>query len=198
MPDSLSPSDERQLVRSAQQLNEEALSALFNLYYPKIFRFGMSHLGNVHAAEDLASDVMLKMLESIHTYRFKGPPFSAWVFRIARNRLIDVLRRRRGPRSREVGLNESLVSPQIAPDIIIERVMEQREIWQALQQLNDRQARVIVLRFIHELDTATVGAIVGCSPGSVKSLQHRALKSLRRVISPEVSTFVRVPAAEMA
>ena len=194
MLDSQSLSGEQQLVRRAQRMDEEALSALFDLYYPKIFRFGMSHLGNVHAAEDLASDVMLKMLESIHRYRFKGPPFSAWVFRIARNRLIDVLRRRRGPRSREVGLNESLVSPQIAPDIIIER----REIWQALQQLNDRQARVIVLRFIHELDTATVGAIVGCSPGSVKSLQHRALKSLRRVISPEVSTCVHVPAAEMA
>src|SRR2546425_8746512 len=106
MLDSPSLSGERQLVRRAQQMDEEALSAIFNLYYPKIFRFGMSHLGNVHAAEDLASDVMLKMLDSIHRYRFLGPPFSAWVFRIARNRLVDVLRKSRGPRSQGVDLNE--------------------------------------------------------------------------------------------
>src|SRR5437867_1379134 len=180
-------------------MDEEALSALFHLYYPKIFRFGMLHLGNVHAAEDLASDVMLKMLESIHRYRFKGPPFSAWVFRIARNRLIDVLRKSRGARGQGVDLNESLESPGVAPDAMIERIMEHGDIWRALQQLDHRQARVIVLRFLHDLDTATVAAILGCSLGSIKSIQHRALKSLRRVMSSSGgSALSRVASSETA
>jgi len=82
---------EWEIVRRAQGFDEDALKSLYETYYPKIYSYAFLQMGDVHAAEDLASDVMLKMIESIKSYRFTGLPFGAWVFRIARNRLIDAV-----------------------------------------------------------------------------------------------------------
>jgi len=109
-------------------------------------------MGDVQAAEDLASDVMLKMIEKVHTFKFQGMPFGAWVFRIARNRLIDLHRRRK--RRGEV-------------------------------DLTPEQRQVIVLKFIEGFDNRSVGRIMGRSEGAIKSLQHRALGALRRILHPE-------------
>ncbi len=88
------PSDlilrEWELVQRAQTLDEGALASLYSTFYPRIYNYVFLHLGDVQTAEDLVSEVMLKVLESIKKYQFKGTPFSAWVFRIARNKLIDL------------------------------------------------------------------------------------------------------------
>jgi len=146
----------------------------------------MSQLGDAQMSEDFGSEVILRMLIAIQKYRFRGPPFSAWIFRIARNKLIDLLRR--DNRSPRVGLTESLASPNLAPDTMIERAMERGEIRQALQHLPNEQAEVIALRFFQELDTASVASILGRSQSAVKALQHRAPKSLRTIVAPEVPT----------
>ena len=98
--------EEWDLVRRAQNFEEDAVRQLYEAYYPKIYNYAFMQMGDVQAAEDLASDVMLKMIESIQSYKFRGLPFGAWVFRIARNRLIDLHRRRK--RRGEVDLSETL------------------------------------------------------------------------------------------
>lgn len=196
MSDSLSPAEEQELVRRAQDLDNDALSALFSSYYPKIFRYGMTHLGNTQVSEDFASEVMLKVLDSIQKYRFRGPPFSAWVFRIARNKLIDQIRR--DNRRRWVELSELLESPTVTPDAAIERALVHGEVRLALRHLTDDQAQVIALRFFQELNTASVAAILGRSQCSVKSIQHRALKSLRRVFASDAHTSAAAAVAEAA
>src|SRR3990170_4533574 len=65
------------LVRRAQQHDEAALESLYQTYYPKIYNYAFLQMGDVQAAEDLASDVMLRMIESLKGYRFKGLPFGA-------------------------------------------------------------------------------------------------------------------------
>jgi RNA polymerase sigma-70 factor (ECF subfamily) len=140
-------------------------------------------LGDIHAAEDLASEVMLKVLESIKKYQFKGTPFSAWVFRIARNRLIDLHRRRK--RHGEVNLTEPLAAMQIGPQTLAERALDRGQLQLALRHLTDEQRQVIVLKFIEGFDNASVARVLGRSEGAIKSLQHRALNSLRRVMSGE-------------
>jgi len=74
------------LVRRAQQYDNDAIHTIYETYYPKIYNYAFMQMGDVQAAEDLASDVMLKMIEKVHTFKFQGMPFGAWVFRIARNR----------------------------------------------------------------------------------------------------------------
>ena len=126
---------------------------------------------------------MLKLLESIKKYRFRGTPFSAWVFRIARNRLIDLHRRRK--RRGEVNLSEPLASMQIGPQTMAERALERGQLQLALKYLTDEQRQVIVLKFIEGFDNASIARILRRSEGAIKSLQHRALNSLRRVMAGE-------------
>ena len=175
--------EEWALVRRAQDHDEAALEALYQTYYPKIYNYAFLQMGDVQAAEDLASDVMLKMIESLHTYRLKGLPFGAWVYRIARNRLIDLHRRRR--RRGEVDLSETLDSSLANPQVLAERALERGQLQVALKHLTDEQRQVIVLKFIQGFDNRSVGRIMGRSEGAIKSLQHRAMASLRRVLYGE-------------
>jgi len=174
---------EWELVQRAQALEESALADLYSTYYPRIYNYAFLQLGDIQAAEDLTSEVMLKVLESIRKYRFKGTPFSAWVFRIARNRLIDLHRRRK--RRGEVDLTEPLAAMQISPEVLAERALDRGQLHLALKYLTDEQRQVIVLKFIEGLDNGSTARILGRSEGAVKSLQHRALNSLRRIMSGE-------------
>lgn len=171
---------EWELVRRAQGFDEDALHVLYQTYYPKIYNYAFLQMGDVQAAEDLASDVILKMIESIKAYQFKGLPFGAWVFRIARNRLIDLHRRRK--RRGEVDLSETIASTLASPQAMAERALERGQLQIALKHLTDEQRQVVVLKFIQGFDNRSIGRIMGRSEGAIKSLQHRALHALRRVL----------------
>lgn len=171
------------VVRRAQEYDEPAVAALYEKYYPKIYNYAFMQMGDAQASEDLASDVMLKMIESIHKYTFRGLPFGAWVFRIARNRLIDLHRRRR--RRGEVDLSSGLSSALASPQALAERALERGQIQVALKHLTDEQRQVIVLKFIQGFDNRSIGQIMGRSEGAIKSLQHRALGALRRILYQE-------------
>ena len=175
--------EEWDLVRRAQNYEEDAVRQLYEAYYPKIYNYAFMQMGDVQAAEDLASDVMLKMIESIQSYKFRGLPFGAWVFRIARNRLIDLHRRRK--RRGEVDLSETLSTALANPQVLAERALERGQLQVALKHLTEEQRQVIVLKFIQGFDNRSVGKIMGRSEGAVKSLQHRALGALRRILYPE-------------
>jgi RNA polymerase sigma-70 factor (ECF subfamily) len=174
---------EWELVRRAQQYDEDAIQAIYTTYYPKIYNYAFMQMGDVQAAEDLASDVMLKMIEAINTYKFQGLPFGAWVFRIARNRLIDLHRRRK--RRGEVDLSETMSTALANPQVLAERALERGQIQVALKHLTPEQRQVIVLKFIEGFDNRSVGKIMGRSEGAIKSLQHRALAALRRILHPD-------------
>lgn len=171
------------LVRRAQQYDNDAIHQLYQTYYPKIYNYAFMQMGDVHAAEDLASDVMLKMIESMQSYKFRGLPFGAWVFRIARNRLIDLHRRRK--RRGEVDLSETLSTTLANPQVLAERAIERGQLQVALKHLTTEQRQVIVLKFIEGFDNRSVGKIMGRSEGAVKSLQHRALGALKRILYPD-------------
>lgn len=172
---------EWRLVERAQALDEAALAELYSAYYPRIYNYAFLQLGDIQTAEDLTSEVMLKLLESIGKYRFKGSPFSAWVFRIARNKLIDLHRRRK--RRGEVNLTEPLAAMQISTQALAERALDRGQLQLALKYLTDEQRQVIVLKFIEGFDNGSIARILGRSEGAIKSLQHRALHSLRRILS---------------
>ena len=81
------------LVARAQQGDQDAFATLYNTYSKKIHSYLRYHLNNrAEVAEDLAADVFLKAMEKINSYQFNGVPFSAWLYRIAHNHLIDFLR----------------------------------------------------------------------------------------------------------
>jgi RNA polymerase sigma-70 factor (ECF subfamily) len=175
---------EREMIQRAQNMDEGALAWLYQVYYPKIYNYALVQLGDVAMAEDLASSVMLKVLESIHNYKWRGVPFAAWAFRIARNQIIDLHRRRK--RRGEVDLDVAIATnSDYDPQPMAELALERSRIQAALLTLTDDQRQVVVLKFIEGFDNGSIAKILGRSEGAIKSLQHRALLSLRRHLSQD-------------
>jgi RNA polymerase sigma-70 factor (ECF subfamily) len=174
---------EEELVRRAQEFDEEALASLYELFYPKLYNYAYLQLGDVHQAEDLASEVLLRVLESLSGYRFRGVPLTAWVFRIARNCIIDLHRRRQ--RRPQVSLHDGIPGTEDSPHALAERSVAHSELRLALTRLTEEQRQVIILKFVEGMDNASVARVLGRSQGAVKSLQHRALVSLKKILSSE-------------
>jgi RNA polymerase sigma-70 factor (ECF subfamily) len=136
--------------------------------------------GDAEEAEDLTADVFTRVYEKIDGFQPQGAPLSAWVFRIAHNRLIDSIRRR--PRQSHVGLDEL---PEMSAGPAFGGVAQQlalEQIKAGLARLTREQRQVIELRFLEAKTLAETAAIVNRNEDAVKKLQARGLASLRRGI----------------
>ena len=175
-----STSDERMLVSGAKALDERVWKEIFDTYYVRIWTFLQYRVGNISAAEDLASQVFVEAVAGIDRYTYRGIPLGAWLFRIARNVSSDYLRKQmRHERAAAEAAAEPDTSQPSEPDVDGEQLM------QALTQLTDDQRQVVVLRFFSDLSTADTATVMRKTPGSIKALQHRALASMRRALTAD-------------
>ena len=78
-----------ELVRNAQRGDQESFGKLYEHFYDKIFRYVSFKSGQGMDAEDITGEVFFKMLNSIESFKWKGYPFSSWLYRIAHNLVID-------------------------------------------------------------------------------------------------------------
>jgi len=172
--------DEVELIQRAKAYDPDALSTIYERYYQGIYRYVYYRVGDSALAEDLTGDIFVKMLHGIGSYNIQGVPFSAWLYRIARNRIIDHLRRQ--PEKVDLSLEEARVETIASGEAMLENTLRRDELLKAVQVLTDEQRQVIILKFIEDLDNATIAAILHKTEGAVKSLQHRALDTLRHYL----------------
>jgi RNA polymerase sigma-70 factor (ECF subfamily) len=170
--------DEQTLVRRAQEHEQEAFAELYERYFDKIYRYCVIKTGNRTEAEDMAQQVFLKAAKSISSFKWKNVPFSAWLYRIAHNQLVDHLRKK--SRQQSLPLDEAVAVSDSNPQKTTELKMDIEEMIVATRGLTAAQREVISLRFAGELPIARVAEIMGKSQGAVKALQHSAIIALRK------------------
>lgn len=171
--------EEHELVRRAQDLDPVAFGEIYERYYIGVYKYVYYRIGDQTAAEDLTMEVFVKALEAIDGFMFRGIPFSAWLYRIASNLIVDYFRRQ--PSMPELSLEERLVMNEAHP-IRIDQDFSHQALRAALAELTDDQQQVIILKFVDGLSNLEVAQILGKTEGAVKSLQHRALMSLGRAL----------------
>jgi len=177
--------NEESLVRRAQELDQAALTQLYEENFDKIYRYVVLKIGDRTEAEDMTQQVFLKALKSISSYRWKGMPFSAWLYRIAHNQIVDYLRKK--SRRNFVPLEESLTAGNDDPVKQAEQNIDIEHLAMATKKLTAAQQEVISLRFTSEMPVAEVARVMGRSEGAVKALQHSAIVALRRVMTEEIA-----------
>ena len=173
--------DEESLVQRAKQHDQEAFTQLYEKYFDKIYRYVALKVGDRMEAEDITQQVFLKAIKSISSFKWKGFPFSSWLFRIAHNQVIDHLRKR--TRRETVALEDTLLTSDDDPQLALERKLDIEQLALATKELTRAQQEVISLRFAGELPIAQVAKVMGRSEGAVKALQHSAVVALRRVLT---------------
>ena len=168
-----------EVLEKARQLEEFALSTLVRKCYPFVFRYFYYRSIIREDAEDLTSDVFVRVVNSIRSQ--KGY-FPAWLFSIAKNLLIDYYRKK--GKSRETSLEE-IEEPFSNSDENKRDVLQSKRIEKMLNLLTDEQKEVIILRFIEGNTNEEIAKIMNKSVGAIKGLQFRALSALRVILKKE-------------
>lgn len=176
--------DEQSLVRRAQQQDQEAFAELYEAYFDRIYRYIALKIGDRIEAEDMTQQVFLKAMKSLPSYKLKkGVPFSAWLYRIAHNQVVDHFRKSaRQPTSQ---LTEAITpdeDPDDNPQRQTELKVDTERLIVATKKLTPAQREVIALRFASDLPVAEVARLMGRSEGAVKALQHSAVVALRKIL----------------
>lgn len=180
-PNSTRAETESQIIARAKAGDAEAISQLYERYAPQVRRYIASRLGDPLLAEDVCSDVFVKMLEGLDRYEDRGWPFSAWLYRIAYARTMDMLRQAR--RRPSVPLDESAPQPLEPPDDAVIARIAYHEIQGVMRVLTRDQRLVLRLRFDEDRSLAEIAESLGRTVGSVKALQHRGLTRLAEVLA---------------
>ena len=172
--------DEESLVRRAQKQDQEAFARIYEEYFDRIYRYITLKIGDAVEAEDLTQQVFLNTLRSISSFKWRGKPFSAWLYRIAHNQVVDYLRKKKRT---AVPLEETLASAGDNPQQAAERKLDIEQVLAAARHLTGAQREVISLRFTSDLSIAQVAGVMGKSQGAVKALQHSGIVALRKALS---------------
>jgi RNA polymerase sigma-70 factor (ECF subfamily) len=187
----------------ARRREPAAVTRIYTVYAPALFRFFMAAVGDRPTAEDLTGDVFKSAIEGLP--RFRGPveALGGWLFRIARHDLFDY--RRRQDRNPVQPLDDLLEEAALAggamdpEELALDRVEGER-VLAALRQLTPDQCEVLLLRMVANLTAPEVAGILHKSTEAVRALQHRGLASLARVLgvtngtsSPELHSLSSDP-----
>jgi RNA polymerase sigma-70 factor, ECF subfamily len=171
-------------VRLAQEGSAHAFALLYDRYVDQIFGYVYHRVGHRQTAEDLVSDVFLRALRRISTFKWQGVDFGAWLMTIARNRVHDHFKSARF--RLEAPVEEVFDSPVQSGGDNPEQALLSSDLTQqvhdAIRQLKGEQAEVLYLRFIQHLNVAETAAVMGKTDGAIKALQYRALKSLAKLV----------------
>ena len=177
---------DRSLVQAAQA-DPARFDALYRKYVAQVYSYAVYELRDQHEAEDATARTFLSALAALPRFREQADPaegpeastFRVWLFRIARTTVAE--RRRALGRHPQAPLEAALTLPTPG-DIAAEAISrdEAGAAWRAIDRLDEDRRRAVILRFVHELSTAEVAAILGRSEGAVRVLVHRALRSVAR------------------
>lgn len=178
---------ERGLVARACLGDSDAFAALYESYVDRVYRYLCSRVLRNDLAEELTAQAFLKSWEAIRGYRPGAAPFAAWLFRIARNVLIDHLRREKESVPLEL-LEPILEDASANVEALAARALEVDRLRGALGKLTEDQLQVLTLKFLADLPTQEVAQVLGKRAGTVRALQMRGLKTLARLLEAEAGS----------
>jgi RNA polymerase sigma-70 factor (ECF subfamily) len=179
----MSRNDEAQLIRRAKQGDEAAFAEIFTRHHDAVYTYLLYRVNDVQVAEDLTGEVFLRLVARIDRFTYRGRPILAWLYTVARNLMVD--HQRKNVQASVLELEDRWVSSDPSPPEVAERGLTRECLTRSLKHLTEEQQRVIVHRLIEGRSNAEVASLLGKTEGAVKSLQHRALASLRRAVAKE-------------
>jgi RNA polymerase sigma-70 factor (ECF subfamily) len=168
------------LVEDARGGDPRAFGRLFDHYHGSVYRYIVSRVHRPTDAEDLTQLVFVKALEALPRYEARGVPFGGWLFRLARNAVIDHVRTHR----EHAALDAAAEHPggDAGPDEVVAVRQALDEVAVALEALTEEQREAIALRFFAGLSAREAAEVMGKQEGTVRGLQFRAIAAMRRTL----------------
>jgi RNA polymerase sigma-70 factor (ECF subfamily) len=176
-------SAEKELLQAAQRFDQKALAQIYDLYSPELYRYAARYLGDPSVAEDCIADTFSRFLKAIRAKRGPKDYLKAYLYRIAHNWIADYYRRAPDV----VELKDTQPSNETSPEQAADLRLRQAQMRNAIMQLTLDRQQVISLKYLQGWKNEEVAQALHKPVGAVKSLQHRALASLQKILSKEKS-----------
>ena len=173
-----SVSEEQELLQLAAKLETKALAEIYDTYSPGIYRYAMRLLGDMTAAEDCAAETFARFLKSLQEGRGPRDHLQAYLYRIAHNWIVDFYR----SHEKTFELSETLTCDQEIPEEEAAKHIRQKQVRKAILCLTVEQQQVISLKYLEDWCNEEIACAMRKPVGAVKSIQHRALKSLQNIL----------------
>lgn len=190
---------EQDLIKKAQKGEVEAFEQLIRDYEKRILNYCFRMLGNLSDAEDAAQEVFVKIFRFIGSFNGQSS-FSTWLYRIASNVCLDLLRKaKRRPQDtvsihqeNDDGEEYSIAIEDTEPNPYERAQLSeaQQALKKALEQLSDEHRQVVILRDIEGLSYEEIAEAMGTAPGTVKSRLNRARQMLKKLLEQDKELFL--------
>ena len=172
--------DDRHALEGLRDLNQQVIGAIYDQYFSEVYRYVLYRMGDTSLAEDIASDVFVRLLEAAQVGRGPKTNLKGWLISTASHIVMDHLRRKYRRPEEEISDTMPDLSPSIAAEI------DQREqnelVNSAYAQLTPEQQNVLALRFGQGYSLEETANLLNKNVNAVKALQFRALASLQREV----------------
>ena len=171
------------LLKRAKAYDTAALAELYDRYAPKMYAYIYRRVSDAALAEDLTSELFVRVLRAIKNENAWRDSFTSWLYRIAHNLVVDHYRRR--PPVAPLPLSESLMDRGDTPAVRAEHALAQESLLSAIRCLTPAQQEMLALRFGEGLTARETAQVMQKTTGAVEALQHRATAALRRILMGE-------------
>lgn len=168
-----------ELLGAARQGDEAAFTAIYDLFFEKIYRFIFFRVGHKEVAEDLTEDVFIKTFHGLGKLQ-KDASFESWLYQIARNRITDYYRSKK----LVIPLDEVENTLEYETNVVdIVNLQSQQKIFiKLLKELTTEQQTVIKLKFLEGLNNDEIATMLDKKEGAIRVIQHRAIAKLKSLI----------------
>lgn len=177
-------------IDGLNSLDDQAITAIHNRYYPDVYRFARFRVSDDCTAEDIAGEVFIRLLEAVHKGNGPTSNIRGWLISTTANVVNDYYRKiYNQPIEDPAEMHENsgdLFLNQDDPENITAQAEQHRIIRSAMEELTDSQKIVITLRFGNRLSLEETAKIMGKNANTIKALQYRALMTLRKIIGNEI------------
>jgi RNA polymerase sigma-70 factor (ECF subfamily) len=177
---------EEKLIELAVRGDSSAFGSLYDHYQAMIYRFVVIKVGSREEAEDITHQVFLSAWQKVRAYKHRGHPFSSWLYRIARNQVIDHYRAKKGDVSIDKIDPEVFATIERTADDLAQK-FQLETVRKAIAALKPDYQDVIIMRFVEDISLKETAAILKKSEGAIKLIQHRAVKELKKALGDETN-----------
>ncbi len=180
--------NDMELVALAQTGDIEAVGELYDRHRERIFRYIRVHTNNTQVAQDLTGELFYRMINALPSFEPRGVPFSAWLYRIARNLIINEGRKESKQITVSLDHAETIHQNGTNPVVVVEQQLQMEQVLQGLEKIDENQREVVVLRFIVGLSLQETAVTLERTVGAVKTLQRRGVLALQIILGQGVQS----------